>query len=75
MKKGIYRHYKGNIYLVDKVVRHSETEEEMVIYQCRYEDKNGEMSWWARPKEMFTGEVEVEGKMVKRFEYVGIADK
>ena len=69
MKKGIYKHYKGNSYLVDKVVRHSETEEELVIYQCQYEDKNGEMSWWARPKEMFLGEVEVDGKMVKRFEY------
>jgi hypothetical protein len=71
MKKGIYRHYKGKLYLVDKVVRHSETEEEMVIYQCRYEDENGEMSWWARPKDMFLGKVEVEGRLLRRFEYVG----
>ena len=71
MKKGIYKHYKGKLYLVEKVVRHTETDEEMVIYQCQYEDEDGEMSWWARPKEMFFGSVEVEGRIIRRFEYVG----
>lgn len=70
MKKGIYKHYKGGLYLVDKVVKNSESEEEMVVYQCQY----GDHSWWVRPKDMFVEKVIVGGEEVDRFEYVGISN-
>ncbi len=67
IKRGIYRHYKGNLYQVLSTGRHSETEEWMVIYKTLY----GDASIWIRPFDMFTGEVEVDGKMLKRFTYMG----
>lgn len=67
LKKGKYRHYKGNNYEVIDVARHSETMEELVLYRTLY----GEMGLWVRPLKMFTEEIEIEGKMVPRFEYVG----
>lgn len=67
IKLGKYRHYKGNEYEVIGVARHSETEEEMVIYRSLY----GEGGLWARPLSMFLEEIEIEGKIVKRFEYIG----
>lgn len=60
---GTYRHYKGNDYLVIAVARHSETEEEMVVYRCLY----GDRSLWVRPISMFSDMVELEGKPVLRF--------
>lgn len=65
IKKGLYRHYKGQEYLVDKIVRHSETDEPMVLYQTRY----GDFSWWVRPLAMFCESVNVEGKVIPRFEW------
>lgn len=62
----IYRHFKGNEYLVLHLARHSETEEEMVVYQALY----GERGIWVRPLEMFLDQKEVEGKMVNRFEEI-----
>lgn len=67
MKKGKYRHYKGPLYEVIDVARHSESEEEFVVYRTLY----GDFSLWIRPLEMFNEEVEYEGKKVKRFEYIG----
>ena len=54
--KGIYKHFKGDYYLVEDVARHSETKEEMVVYRRLYED--GDL--WVRPKEMFLSEVDHE---------------
>lgn len=62
----IYRHYKGQDYRVKGVVRHSETLEELVLYDCLYENKMSQT--WVRPIENFTGYVEQEGKKIKRFE-------
>jgi len=67
MKAGKYRHYKGGEYEVFFVARHSETEEELVVYRTLY----GDFSHWVRPLAMFTETVEVDGQQVPRFEYVG----
>ena len=64
---GRYRHYKGKDYEVLGVARHSETEEELVVYRTLY----GDFSLWVRPLAMFTEEIEVDGRRVRRFEYVG----
>ena len=66
-----YRHYKNKNYIVIWECTHTETEEELVIYKPLYK-----MEWysedhlWVRPKEMFLGEEEYEGKIVKRFTYI-----
>ena len=59
-----YRHFKGNEYLVLHVAKHSETLEDLVVYQALY----GERGIWVRPLEMFLGEKEVDGKLVNRFD-------
>ena len=64
---GRYRHYKGNEYEVVGVARHSETEEEMVVYRTLY----GDHSLWVRPLAMFRESVVVDGRGVPRFERVG----
>jgi hypothetical protein len=64
---GRYRHYKGKEYTVIGVARHSEMEEELVVYRKEYDDHG----LWVRPLAMFLESVEVEGKTVPRFEYIG----
>lgn len=66
MKKGIYRHYKGKEYELIDIAIHSETLDEMVVYRALY----GEQKLWVRPANMWEEEVEVEGRKVKRFEYI-----
>ena len=60
---GRYRHYKGNDYEVLGVARHSETEEQLVVYRPLY----GEGGLWVRPLAMFTETVEFDGATVPRF--------
>ena len=67
IKKGRYRHYKGNEYEVIGIARHSETLEEMVVYRALYGD--GEI--WVRPKGMWNETVTVDGRAVPRFLYMG----
>jgi hypothetical protein len=67
LKIGKYEHYKGKFYQVIGLARHSETMEELVVYQSLY----GERGWWVRPLKMFMGEVEVSGKKMPRFRYIG----
>ena len=66
LKKGIYKHYKGNLYELVDIVNHSETLEKMVLYRALY----GEKELWVRPIQMWDEEVTVDGKKVKRFEFV-----
>lgn len=61
-----YKHFKGNEYLVLHKARHSETLEEMVVYQALY----GEHGIWVRPMDMFLEQVEVNGVLVNRFEEI-----
>lgn len=63
---GIYRHYKGNLYEVLGVARHSETRELLVTYRALY----GEYGLWVRPQPMFLEEVTHEGATVARFALV-----
>ena len=62
----IFRHYKGNKYKVIAVAKHSETLEEMVVYQALY--GSGEV--WVRPLCMWDEEVEADGIKVKRFQRI-----
>lgn len=66
IKLGIYKHYKGNEYKVIGQARHSETLEDLVVYQALY----GERGLWVRPLKMFLENVEIEGKTQPRFEWV-----
>lgn len=52
--KGIYRHFKGNYYLVEDIATDSETKEQYVIYRKLYDDN----SLWIRPLDMFLSEVD-----------------
>lgn len=67
IKIGKYRHFKGNQYEVIGKAKHSETLAEMVVYRALYGD--GEI--WVRPAEMWNETVERDGKVFKRFEYIG----
>lgn len=68
MKFGIYKHSKtGKLYKVHFVAKHSETLEDLVVYEALYES---ETKYWVRPQHMFTEEVELEGKKVPRFEFI-----
>ena len=64
---GRYRHFKGQEYTVLGVARHSETQEELVVYRQEY----GDRSLWVRPMQMFLETVEIDGQAVPRFRHVG----
>ena len=59
----VYRHFKGDLYLVEDIIYHSETEEKMVAYRALY----GDNKLWCRPYDMFLEEVNKNGQ-VHRFE-------
>ena len=67
IKQGRYRHFKGNEYRVLGMARHSETLEEMVVYQALY----GEHGLWVRPVSMWLEQVEREDYSGPRFVRVG----
>ena len=60
---GLYRHYKGGLYQVIGVARHSESLEPVVVYRPLY----GEGALWVRPYAMFCGQVQAEGEQQPRF--------
>ena len=66
IKLGKYQHFKGNLYQVLHIAKHSETDEMMVVYQPQY----GERGIWVRPLSMFDEVIERDGKSIKRFVYI-----
>ena len=66
IKIGKYRHFKGNEYEVLAIAKHSETQEEMVVYRALY----GDGGVWVRPACMWNERVERDGKRYKRFTFV-----
>ena len=69
VSNGLYRHYKGHIYMVDGVAKHTETLEDLVEYHAMYVDPEfGPYAHWVRPIGMFLENVEVNGQRVPRFE-------
>lgn len=67
IKLGKYRHFKGNEYEVVSIAKHSETLEEMVVYK----DLKNDGKVWVRPAAMWNETVERDGKIFKRFEFIG----
>ena len=67
VKCGRYRHFKGNEYRVLGTAKHSETQEELVVYQALY----GTQELWVRPAEMWHETVEREDYRGPRFLYIG----
>ncbi len=53
---GVYKHFKGNYYIVIAIAKHSETKEKYVVYRELYEDG----TLWIRPMDMFLSEVDHE---------------
>lgn len=68
--KGIYKHFKGDLYIVKDIAINSETLEEMVVYRALYEDNK----LWVRPLSMFFDEVNKNGQKY-RFELQNIKSK
>ena len=67
IEPGEYEHYKNKRYEVVGVALHSETLEPMVVYKPLYETR---APLWVRPYDMFVGQVEIDGKQVKRFQKI-----
>lgn len=63
---GLYKHYKGLQYKVIGIARHSESLEELVVYQALY----GEHGIWVRPLGMFLENVTIDGRSQPRFKFV-----
>lgn len=68
LELGFYKHYKGNIYEVIGVAKHSETLEDMVVYKATYQ-KEGE-NLWIRPLSMFLETLVIDGVEKKRFDKI-----
>lgn len=75
IKDAIYRHFKGNLYLVEDICIHSETQEEYVLYRALY----GDCRRYIRPKDMFLSTLDEEKKAIYqqtyRFELVTVPSK
>ena len=64
---GKYRHFKGNLYELIDIARHSETQQPMAVYRALY----GARGLWVRPLAMFLETVQLDGQTIRRFQYLG----
>ena len=64
---GYHKHFKGRVYDVIGVGKHSETGEEMVVYKALYDGPHGYGAIWIRPVAMFLETIERDGKTMRRF--------
>ena len=69
IKPGRYQHYKGREYRVIGLAKHSETLEDLVVYETLYDNEISRL--WVRPAKMFSETVEINGEIVSRFKYLG----
>ncbi len=69
----LYLHYKNKPYKYIGLVRHSETQQELALYECRYENPSGKL--WVRPKDMFFENIELDGVSVPRFKQIPLQVK
>ena len=67
IQPGLWKHFKGNLYRVMYVALHSETGEEMVVYQALY----GQRGMWVRPASMWLEHVKRDGYSGPRFVRLG----
>lgn len=70
LKPGVYQHYKGKKYRVIGVAKHSETLEDLVVYEALYDNEKSKL--WIRPIEIFLEEIGVDDKRVPRFRYIDV---
>lgn len=68
--KGVYKHFKGDLYIVEDIAVNSETEEDMVVYRALY----GDNKLWVRPLKLFCEEVNKNNQKY-RFELQDIKSK
>lgn len=66
IQTGLYKHYKGKLYHLIGISRHTETLEEYCVYQALYDD----YALWIRPAQMFFETIEYNGQNVPRFSFV-----
>ena len=71
----IFRHYKNKYYVIESIAKHTETEEDLIIYRSMYPSQSSNskiksFQVWARPKSIFIKNLEIEGKIVPRFEFI-----
>nr|BFD65637.1 DUF1653 domain-containing protein [Bdellovibrio sp. HAGR004] len=64
----IYQHYKGRLYKVIGLGHHSETLEDVVLYESLYDNPVGRL--WSRPAHMWNELVDVNGEKVPRFKFL-----
>ncbi len=69
IKPGLYLHYKGKKYRVHHIAKDSDSLEDCVVYETLY--KNNLSRWWVRKAELFGGKIEIDGKLVDRYKYMG----
>ncbi|MDB5166739.1 MAG: hypothetical protein JWM37_811 [Candidatus Saccharibacteria bacterium] len=69
LRAGVYKHYKGALYLVFGKATQSETHEKMIVYVSLYVGTVGSM--FVRPYDTFFEDVTVKGRTVPRFTYIG----
>ncbi|MBI5138700.1 MAG: DUF1653 domain-containing protein [Candidatus Vogelbacteria bacterium] len=72
VKPGIYRHYKGGLYKVHFVARHSETQDFFVVYEHMEEDRTPTGDYWVRPASMWDDVIHKPEYSGPRFVFLGV---